>query len=633
MADHANDTLDTPSPSIGFDEQSAVDEFRRLKQQGQGRNNNYYLLRQAVKGRFRWPRNWPAHIEKLKHNLLKPITERFATFMMGKEFTFNVDRPNSLEFRDSAEKTEKILERLMDLSRSGVQFEMGAKTGTQLGRTIFRIYRHGKPGAEYAKFSFCQPDYFYGIPASDDALGEWSTVYYSYPLDIDEAKRIYGPKPFKTEAEVNNQARYDTLPERQSAEDWQSAKSRRIPVLEAWTKDSYMLQVGGITLFNGANPYVWSDSGEGFIPFVVIENVRNSGDGIGESDIEQARELNEFYNYLLSRKHHMVSRWLTPTIVWEGGPQNYASILASVLTNGGAVRTRLGSRLSLLAHDRANPSVTELEATLRQAILETSGMSELALQGTTSGSINTGPALAAQYQPVLATVDKKRTSWEDGLIFLFSAMLQIQEDIGDSKVLGMAVVGSQEKSENSLPVSQEDADAGKESLGGVLVPLSGSDINGLRKVTINWPGVLPKDSEATSRLEMEKVERGLQSVYTTLEKLGVKFPDDEIARIRAENEDPSLKGALVAEQVKAQASQTGAEAQLLNASPDEQQQQLPPLDGEEGQQSGDLPPQEDGAGGLLRALANRGEKDVPTFNTDEDEPVIDNIPPPSAQTF
>ena len=126
-------------------------------------------------------------------------------------------------------------------------------------------------------------------------------------------------------------------------------------------------------------------------------------------------------------------------------------------------------------------------------------------------------------------------------------MLELQEQIGDSKVLGKAVINQSRKSENN-----SDGD---------LVELSGRDINGLRDVTINWPGVLPKDDFEASRLEMEKAAQGFQSIYTTLEKLGEDYPDDEIARIRMENNDPSLRGEKVAEQLRAQTPLIKAQGQ------------------------------------------------------------------------
>lgn len=517
----------------------AHEEFKLLKAREQQRNYDYFLARQAVQGNFRWPRAWPAHIDKVTHNLCKPITERFATYLMGQGFSYNVDRPNTLEYRDQAERTEKILKRLFDLSNSELQFDAGAKSGSQLGRTVFKVYKAGKEGAQHACFSYCQPDYFYGVPSGDARIGDWSVVYYSYPMDKNEAKRLFGDKPYKSEADARNDAYYDPL--REDAQDALAvSRSRRIPVLEVWRKDAYSLEVGGVVIYNGDNPFVDKVTGEGYIPFVVIENIRNAGTNAGESDIAQARELNEQMNYLLSRKTHIVGRWLQPTLVWEGAPQNYAETLSSTIGGGGAIPARIGSRLYFLAYDRPNPAVQEMEDTLRRAILDTTGMSEIALQGTTMGSVNTGPALAAQFAPVITSISKKRKEWERGIKTLCRYLLDTQERIGASRALGQAVINQSVKS--------------AEQTDGELVDLSGKDINGLRDISLMWPEVLPKDDVEAARFALEKFSQGVQSMYSTLEELGEEYPDDEIARIRMENTDPTLRGEKVAEQVRANAT-------------------------------------------------------------------------------
>jgi hypothetical protein len=593
-----------------IDLKAAMEEFQLLKTQETARNNEYYLLRQAVKGNFRWPRDWPTHIPKVTHNLCKPVTERFVHYLMGKGFTFNVDRPNSLDYRVHAEQTEKILRKLLHLSQADIQFDMGAKTGSQLGRTIFKVYKTGKKGAEHACFVHCQPDYFYGVAASDDHIGQWSTVYYSYPVDHLEANKLFGPRDYKTEAELARDKYYDTRPEDRN--NTANQRERRVPVMEVWTRDAYALVVGGIVIFNGDNPFKSSTTGEGFIPYVVIENIRNSADNRGESDIAQSRELNEHLNYLISRKAYVVQRYLNPTLVWEGAPQNYAEILAATLGGGGAIPTRIGSKLFFLTHDAPNPSVLELEQTLRSAILETAGMSDLALQGTVTGSVNTGTALQAQFQPILSSIEKKRKEWENGLQLLFSYLLEVQESIGDSAALGTAVINQSVKSENF-----SDGD---------VVSLSGAMIAGLRDVTIDWPGVLPKDDLEAARLEMEKAQQGFQSIYTTLEKLGEDYPDDEVSRIRLENQDPALRGQNVAEQVRAQTpllrQQMAQDHEMAMAQQDAGTPAPAPSPDEQ-----NLPPEEAAVLTKLRQLQSGG----PAIGEDENgQPAIESVPPAMA---
>ena len=541
-----------PAPDKSMDVNLAHQKFVLMKTEAQQRNLYYYLERQAVQGQFRWPRDWPQHIPKVKHNFCKPISERFATYLMGKEFTYVVERPNTLEFRDQAERTEKILAKLYKLSDASLQFAAGARSGSVLGRTIYRIYKQGKTGYEHACFKMAQPDYFYGVPAGDAAAGEYALVFYSYPIDITEAIRMFGDKPYQTENQSNQAYRYDPMPEERTNNGYISQLHRRVPVFEVWSKESYLLEVGGVVIYNGENPYKWSDTGEGFIPFVVIDNIRNEGDLWGESDIEQIREVNEQYNYLLSRKQYIVGRWLQPTLVWEGAPQNYLEILTSTIGGGGAIPTRLGSRLYFLTYTSANPQVQELENSLRQSILETAGLNEIAFQGTVHGYVNSGPSVNAQYQPLMSVIQKKQKSWETGLIKLNAMLLQIQEDIGDSEALGLTVVNA------SVSGTQNGSD-------GEVVTLSGKDIAGLRLTRIMWPGLLPADDATAAQLEMQKAAQGLQSIYTTLTKLGDDYPDDELARLRMENQDPSLKGQEVAQQTQANAAATAANAAAQQA--------------------------------------------------------------------
>lgn len=563
-----------------FNIDQVMAEFALVKQEARERNEQYYLNRQAVKGNFRWPRAWPNHIPKVNHNMCKPIVERHSTYLMGRGFNWNVDRPNTLDMRDAAERAEKILKRLFELSTADVQFSEGAKVGSKLGRTVFKVYKKGKPGREHACFTYCQPDYFYGVPLGPESPGEFAIVYYSYPLDVGECRRRYGNKAYKSEREMAEADRYIPLKEQRSNRDFTALRDRRIPVLEVWTKEQYALIVGGVEIYNGPNPFKWTDGmdqneveyepgqevfseapasvvdeeegGEGFIPFVVIENIRNDEEGFGESDIAQARVLNERLNYLFSRREHLAERWLTPTLVWEGAPQNYAEILTSSLEGGGAIPTRLGSRLYFLAYDRDNPQVLEQISSLQKAVLDVAGMNAAAFEGAMQGSMITGPIGHMQLQPMLSTVEKKQSEWAVGLRKLCAMLLQVQESIGDSDVLGEAVIGASRKSAMSAP-SPAGAEGAQYDPDGQVVDLSGADIKGLRSVTISWPGVLPKDDYQAAQLEMEKTSRGFQSVYTLLEKLGEEFPMDEIARIREENNDPSLRGEKVAEQMRAQA--------------------------------------------------------------------------------
>jgi hypothetical protein len=119
--------------------------------------------------------------------------------------------------------------------------------------------------------------------------------------------------------------------------------------------------------------------------------------------------------------------------------------------------------------------------------------------------------------------------------------------------------------------------------------LTGDSIGEHRRARIGWPGLLPKDSEAAARLEIEKMTAGTQSKYTTIEKLGTDFPEDELLRIKEEGQDKALmdpraqaafdRNDVLAQQMQGQG---GAGGDPTAAMPDdiEGDQDVQPPDGE-----------------------------------------------------
>lgn len=607
-----------------LDIKKAYEEFEWLKAHQATRNRTYYLNRQAVKGNFRWPADWPSHIDKEVENWCKPIVQRHTQFLMGKGFTWNIERPNTLEMREAAERAEKILQKIERKSKAKLQFIDAAKNGSMLGRSIFKVFITGPKGRQLAAFASVLPDYVYGVSAGGENSGEFSTLYYSYPLDLLEAKRIYGDHDYKTLATVDTASRYyEPIPEQRVEKD---PRERTVPVVEIWTKDDYAIIVGEKIVAKGENPFRWDDTGEGFIPFVVIDNIRNAGEASGEADIEQSRIANEKLNWLAARKSHNVGRFLVPTLVWEGAPTNYSETLQKVLKGGGAIPVRLGARLQFLSHDRPNPMVAEKQAELRKSIVQVSGLNEVVIDGAPTGSINTGPSLQAQFQPALGTVEEKRMAWDVGIAELYAMLLQTQERIGDSKALGQAVINRRPDATSNMMAAPEGEASAEFNDGGMLVTLSGKDIRGLRDVSVYWPGVLPKDDLEASRFEIEKTSQGFQSIYTTLEHLGVDQPGDELARIRMENQDPHLRGEKVAEQARAMApfetARMRSETDLTKAAM--QQMSAPGAEGAPVEELEPLgsPAEATGVPDIRERFRQLQAASIPEMDLEGDEPVV-----------
>jgi hypothetical protein len=72
------------------------------------------------------------------------------------------------------------------------------------------------------------------------------------------------------------------------------------------------------------------------------------------------------------------------------------------------------------------------------------------------------------------------------------------------------------------------------------VEVTKADIDGQYYVTIDYGNLLPRDDMAFAQNEVYMYKTGVQSMYQTLDNLGVQDPDAEIERIKKELQDPVL---------------------------------------------------------------------------------------------
>ena len=78
------------------------------------------------------------------------------------------------------------------------------------------------------------------------------------------------------------------------------------------------------------------------------------------------------------------------------------------------------------------------------------------------------------------------------------------------------------------------------------VSLTAEDIAGNYFVDIDYGNILPRAETEYQQNEVYKNKTGNQSLYTTMDNIGVESPDDEMERIREENQDIALNPEKVA---------------------------------------------------------------------------------------
>jgi hypothetical protein len=539
-----------------------LEEFRALRGDQQARNADFWLLRQAFQGLFRWPDDWPANKPKLRVPLIKKMVLVHAAMLMGKLFELDVEPlDDSTSARDATEAPEKALAHLLATGSRRQHLNRSAILGSLLGVSGFKTFMNKVEGKDVADFHAIQPELAFPITRGDNDL-DLAKVFYGYTIDRHQAAAMFGADAasFQSEREVEDTYKgpgvvgarlsnagtggqpYIVTGNYAGAVSTQ-VQDRRIPVLEVWTPDQYAYWVGGQEQENGSNPYE-------FIPFTFIPNI-DGGFGIyGESDVDQILEINEELNQLVSHMAYIEKRYMNPTYKWLMAPENYVDLATRIAGGGGILPLYGRSDVSLLEIPVLPAEYGDLVDRLRMYGVELGGLSELAFSGEAGGSINTGASLTVNFTNVLATLDLKRTNWTTGLSRVMGQMLYHMEKMKDIGIV---------------------TETGGMSAGGSsgLIKLTGKDIKGHRRVIITWPGVLPKDDIGAARLVIEQVGAGVLSRRTGMEKLGVRYPGDELELIKEEQRDPDLNPEGQATLTRANAQQQQVDQQAVEGEGEE----------------------------------------------------------------
>lgn len=534
-----------------------LEEFQVRRTAAFRRNKDYFIARQAMRNFYSWPVRWPAYKEKVMLPLVRRSVLTHANFLMGRGFTTGiVPLGTGAGARGDAQRAEKGLFAIYDRCAGWRSIWRTAQIGSLLGTSGFKVYRKKVDGKDLAWFSPIQPEFLYATAAGDDYT-DLSKVFYAYTIDIEEANRQYGRRDWKSEREVNKAMQGEWVNPDFIARMPNIVQDRRIPVLESWTDEDYMLWVGGEEIENGANTDGWN-------PFVVIPNI-DSGEGPeGLSDIDALvavggqTGLNNHLNWLLSDNYYVMRRLADPTLVWEMPPSNYSDMVAQTVGGGGVLPSRLGGKLYYLTYPGMPADMSLLLDRLRAVGIDVTGLNEIAFSGQSQGSINTGPSQEIKFTNVLSTLAAKQKQWEVGIKQLNYRLLALGAQEGEIAVT-------------------DDPRAKSRSARSTVI--KGSDIGDHRETKITWPGALPRDDMAAAQLEIQKNQAGIQSKYTTLENLGFDFPDDEIKLIEQEMANENLNAGDAANKTRAQAALMSAQAkqdQVAGAGQDQGEPPVPP---------------------------------------------------------
>jgi len=302
---------------------------------------------------------------------------------------------------------------------------------------------------------------------------------------VDPAQLVVATRPDDLRAVVAVAHEYPLAPE--AAEELfglrlpGAAPGGWVTVREEWTEERYRLEVGGLAVHDGPNPYGW-------IPYVLVPNAPSPGGGWGESDLadllDVCRELN--------RRVTVLSRILqvsgNPIVVLEN-----VTASEGIRAEEGAVwELPEGSRAYLLDMLSGGGVALHLEYVrlLFQVLHDLAEVPRAAFGD--QGRDLSGAALELELQPLVHKVERKRRSWERALRQRAWRVLDLAERLG------------------------------------------GEEFGGARAVEVVWGPVLPVDEERAARVQVALVGAGIRSRLTAARELGSLDPEAELAQVAAE---------------------------------------------------------------------------------------------------
>lgn len=464
--------------------------------------------------------------EKLTHNLCDPVVRKYSSLLMGDVPKISVPReseikpkfditvldnpPTQSEFDvevpvefDRSEAIEKILrDCLFVKNRFRKALKEAALNGSELGDSMFFVYWDKK------KKQPCIERLFPGHVRIAFASSDSDEIEYAFVEKIMSITKI------------QQKWNFAAAPEQPTADIWdieQFAGRKVAMVRYCWDEEYYCVRIN-----NQIVPGTKIKHGYSIIPIFHIPNLMDGCSPWGESDLKQVLPVQESYNMALSDEANLSKMYADPkVIVYNPGKTDLKAIGKK---GSKVIPASKDSRVEPLAFTGQIFPMQNRISRVKQDFHDISGLSP-ATFGNAQGSIVTGVAMTAQFQPTLQVIMDKITLWDDGLRRMMAFILELYEKYGGTYP-GTKLTYKQ-------------------------------IINGWRAVEFQWGSKVPRDDSIYIQNETLKMNQRLQSRSRTMSNLGIDSPQDELQQISLEETNPALNPKLALEKAQVDA-QTGS---------------------------------------------------------------------------
>ena len=481
------------------------------------------------------PRNRHAIPLNYDHAITQKHTYRIAGRLPDVLVPGN-DRSKYERFR--SDTIEKLIYGVWRYSDIDSQFASGAHHGSLLGAACFDVWLDPATGLQIPKVRELHPGTVLVVPGIDD-LHDFEAVYRFWSVSIRSLREKYRGVELPHGGHID-----DIRPEEGS--------EGRVTLVELITRNQRIR-------FAGKTVLSVRDHNYGFAPYIIIPNLGPVEELWGYSDHEFYKDAVAYLERLISRQADVAATTANGAMQDLGSGQHPSKVL-NIIRKGGIVPGKKDSKgIQPIQPPEFGAWIDSHHAFIRQAINDL-GFTPDAAWGTL-GAATSGSDRALQLGAQLELTGLKQIHWSGGIKRMNTMILKLIEKYTQQATFrGTATKGYRSSpftivvnaaaAEAQQPLSQSDVDLSDIGPDGAPMALPQTPkelIAGDYCTEVKWNNRLDRDDPQFVLSELNKFSQGIQSAYTTLERLGFADPDEELQLIDKEAKQyPYLRSGMIA---------------------------------------------------------------------------------------
>ena len=241
-------------------------------------------------------------------------------------------------------------------------------------------------------------------------------------------------------------------------------------------------------------------------------------------------------NLTIQRRDKIVKRYSSPVFWGRGIISKQLDDIKAAVKDGGFVGLKQGGEIGIAQLNDLR-ILNEHEESLRSDLLRISGFSAAAM-GELAGANTSGDALGMYFTPTQRHIENQNISWIAFYESINAKILRVTEKFAKTgeefSVAGYSANGT------LLPMI-DDPGKMQYQRGGFAESFNAKEvIDGNYNSIVIMPAITPKNEIEEKRLVMDMMNQKVLSRTTGFEQIGIESPEDELALLTQEQQEPAL---------------------------------------------------------------------------------------------